>query len=94
MCGDSGQDIRRKKIRPSYQLKQDNLCVDGIRDIIIISINLRGDDLGMITDDLGHADLHADIMPVTDGFGMETRDLTNALVVYVGLPRGKCASIE
>jgi len=81
-------------IRCSYQLKQDNLCVDGVRDIIVISINFRGDDLGMITDDLGHADLHADIMPVTDSFGTETQGLTNALVVYVGLPCGKCASIE
>ena len=52
------------KIRCSYQLKQDNLCVDGVRDIIIISINFWGDNLGMIAGDLGHADLHADIRPV------------------------------
>lgn len=82
-------------MRCSYQLKQDNLCVDVVRDSIVISINFRGDDLGMITDDLGHADLHAVIISVTDSFSeTERQNLTNALVVYVGLPRGKCASIE
>ena len=80
-CAEIQVTILGGKIRCSYQLKQDNLCVDGVRDIIVISINFGGDDLGMITDDLGHADLHVDIMPVTDSFRTQMQDLTNALVV-------------
>ena len=63
---------RGGKVKCSYQLKQDHLCVDWVRDIIVVSIYFRCDDLGMIADDLGHADLHADSMPVIDSSCAET----------------------
>lgn len=92
MCGDSGHHVRRGGIRRSYQLKQDYLCVDWVRDVIVISIYLRCDNLGVIAGHLGHADLHVDSTPVIDGAWAETQGglcLTNALVVYVGRPLGK-----
>ena len=91
------QRRKRGEARSSYQLEQDHLRVDWVRDIIVVSVYFRCDDLGVIADDLGHADLHADSMAVTDSPCAERDDgwcLTSALVVYVGLPRGKCASIE
>ena len=66
MFGDSGHDVRKGKAKFSYQLEQDYLRVDRVRDVIVISINLRRNDLGLIAGDLGHANLHADSTPVID----------------------------
>jgi hypothetical protein len=51
----------------------------------------------MIADDLRHADLQADGTPVTDEADVKAESglcRTKDFVVYVGRPRGKCASIE
>ena len=63
---------KRGKERRSYQLKQDHLCVDWVRNIIVISVYFWCDDLGLIADNLGHADLHADSMSITDSSWAET----------------------
>ena len=96
MFGDSGHDVGEGETECSYQLKQDYLSIDRVWDIIVISIYLRGNNLGLIAGDLGHADLRSDSAPVTDR-AWQMRGvwcLTNALVVYVGRPRGKCAIME
>lgn len=64
--GDSGHDVRKGKVKFSYQLEQDYLRVDRVRNVIVITIYLRCDNLGLIAGDLGHANLHADGTPVID----------------------------